>query len=165
MIISTRHPTHRINRATKDNTRSFREGSAIYIANHFHYNLLVCGIIRGMYKLIILIEPPLDPSTFDESWPQFLHQAERMPGLQREASVRVTRQLFGYHQVHMIHELFFETQADLQAAMASPQGQASGQILQRITDGRMTLLFAEHREDVIENLRKYQAPDDDTDPR
>lgn len=117
-----------------------------------------------MYKLIILIEPPLDPTTFDESWPEFLHQAERMPGLQREATVRVTREIFGNYPVHMIHELFFETQADLQAAMASPQGQAGGQILQRITDGRMTLLFAEHREDDIENLRKYQVPQDDADP-
>jgi uncharacterized protein (TIGR02118 family) len=118
-----------------------------------------------MYKLTILIEPPLDPTTFDESWPEFLHQAERMPGLQREATVRVTRQLFGDYPVHMIHELFFETQADLQAAMGSPQGQASGQILQRITGGRMTLLFAEHREDDIENLRKYQVPQDDANPR
>lgn len=118
-----------------------------------------------MYKLIILIEPPLDSLTFEESWPEFLHQAERMPGLQREATVRVTRALFGNHLVHMIHELFFETQADLQAAMASPQGQASGQILQRITDGRMTLLMAEHRQDDIENLRKYQAAENDADPR
>lgn len=117
-----------------------------------------------MYKLIILIEPPLDPAKFDQSWPEFLHHAERMPGLQREATVRVTRELFGNHPVHMIHELFFDTQAELQAAMSSPEGQASGQVLQRITNGHMTLLFGEHREDDIENLRKYQVAESDANP-
>jgi uncharacterized protein (TIGR02118 family) len=109
-----------------------------------------------MYKLIILIEPPANPVAFDEAWPSFLHQAEKMPGLLREATVRVSNTLFGKHQIHMIHELFFETQADLQTAMASPLGQISGHELQKITGGRMTLLAAEHREDDIENIRKYQ---------
>jgi uncharacterized protein (TIGR02118 family) len=117
-----------------------------------------------MYKLIILIEPPADSSSFDDSWPEFLNQAEQMPGLVREATVRVTHTLFGASQIHMIHELFFETQADLQAAMASPEGQASGQILQRITAGNMTLLVAEHREDDLENIKRYRIQDTHADP-
>ena len=117
-----------------------------------------------MHKLIILIEPPIDPVLFDESWPSFLHQAEKMPGLVREATIRVTKVLFGDRQYHMIHELFFESHENLQTAMVSPQGQVSGQILQKITNGRMSLLIAEHREDNIENIRKYQHPKSDNDP-
>jgi Cys-tRNA(Pro) deacylase len=110
-----------------------------------------------MYKLIILIEPPADPMGFDEAWPGFLRHAEKMPGLVREATIQVTNTLFGNRKIHMIHELFFETQEALQAAMVSPQGQTSGIILQRLTGGHMTLLVAEHREDELENIRKYQV--------
>lgn len=109
-----------------------------------------------MYKLIILIEPPNDPSVFDETWPLFLREAERMPGLVREATVRVDHTLFGSLQVSMIHELFFDTLAELQMAMNSTFGQISGNVLQRITEGRMSLLVAEHREDDMANIRKYQ---------
>ena len=112
-----------------------------------------------MHKLIILIESPEDSLIFDKSWPSFLHQAEKMPGLIRETSARIEHTFFGSQQIYMIHELFFENQTALQSAMASPQGQISGHILQRITDGKMTLIAAEHKEDEIENLRKYQLVD------
>jgi len=42
-------------------------------------------------------------------------------------------------------------------AMASPQGQAAGSVLQQLTAGRMTLLVAEHREDSLENIRKQSS--------
>lgn len=108
-----------------------------------------------MHKLIILIDPPEDIQTFEEGWPLFLHQAERMPGLKREAGIQVISTLFGDYQVYKIHELYFEDKRSLQEAMISPSGQASGQILQRITGGKMSLLIADHREDQIENLHKY----------
>ena len=47
-----------------------------------------------MHKLVILIESTADPA-FDQNWPQFLHHAERIPGLKREATSRVTQVLFG----------------------------------------------------------------------
>lgn len=110
----------------------------------------------AMHKLLILIPPSVEGPALDAGWPEFLHHAERMPGLIREASVRVTSQLFGDHPVSMVHELFFEDQPALQEAMRSPEGLAAGQVLQQITQGRMTLLLAEHREDDIENLRQYR---------
>ena len=114
-----------------------------------------------MYKLIILIGPIADTSPFGETWPEFLHLAESMPSLVREATVRVDNVLYGDQQINMIHEFFFNTQGDLRKALTSKQGQAAGKILQKITDGRMTLLIAEHKEDDIANLRKYRRGNTD----
>lgn len=109
-----------------------------------------------MYKLIILIEDQDDWERFDAAWPQFLHEAERMPGLQREVTSRVGTVLFGNAPYVLIHELYFDSQQAAQQAMASEPGSRAGHILQQITKGRMTLLFADHREDDIENIRRYQ---------
>ena len=117
-----------------------------------------------MHKLIILIPPPEDMLLFEDSWPMFLKQAERMPGLIKEATIRIENTFYGDFEISMMHELHFESLEALQTAMASPVGQAAGQILQKITLGNMTLLAADHREDDIENIRKYQKNEDaDTD--
>ncbi len=112
-----------------------------------------------MYKLMILIPPNIEDPVLDTGWPDFLHAAESMPGLLREATVRVSASLYGTQEVALVHELFFETLADLQIAMASPAGVSAGQIIQQLTEGQMTLLIAEHREDDIENLRQYRQDD------
>lgn len=117
-----------------------------------------------MHKLMILISPEAEGPHLDEGWPQFLHKAERMPGLLREATVRVQAHLFGAYPLGMLHELFFKDQAALESAMRSPDGLAAGQILQQITGGQFTLLIAEHREDTIENLRQYTKPEDPPTP-
>ena len=109
-----------------------------------------------MHKLIILIGPIADTLEFSEGWPEFLHHAEEMPGLLREATVRVQASLYGEQDIRMIHELFFESQDALENALAAPPGRLAGYILQKLTDGQMTLLAAEHKEDDIENLRKYK---------
>jgi len=112
-----------------------------------------------MHKLIILVTPEAEGPIFDKQWPQFLHLAESMPGLLREATIRVQHMLYGDYPVSMLHELYFESQDALYKALASPQGQAAGQIIQQITDGYVTLMVAEHKEDDIENLRKYRQPE------
>ena len=112
-----------------------------------------------MYKLMIIIPADIEDPMLNERWPDFLHAAESMPGLLREASVRVVTSLFGDQEINMVHELFFETLTDLQEAMQSPEGLAAGQIIQELTRGQMTLLVGEHREDDIENLRNYQQND------
>lgn len=109
-----------------------------------------------MHKLLILILPTGDPG-FDDLWPGFLHAAERIPGLRREATSRVSQLLFGDLRCQMIHELFFDTLADLENGLDSPEGQHAGLLLQQITGGRMVLLLAEHTEDDIEHLRQFQG--------
>jgi uncharacterized protein (TIGR02118 family) len=109
-----------------------------------------------MHKLVILVELPQDSSTFEETWPQFLHLSERMPGLLREATCHVEYVLFGDYQPALLHELYFESVEAIQQAMGSPEGQAAGEILQRMSGGRLSLFIADHKEDDLENIRKFQ---------
>jgi hypothetical protein len=108
-----------------------------------------------MYKLVILIEAPVNWEALEKAWPDFLHHAERMPGLVREASCRVVLPLSGQHYIQ-VHELFFETLAEAEEAMASPEGRATGRLLQQVTGGKLTLFIAEHKEDSITAIRRYQ---------
>jgi uncharacterized protein (TIGR02118 family) len=109
-----------------------------------------------MHKLVIWIEEPDDWATFDETWPQFLHHAESMPGLCREVTCRVDSVLYGRGDIALIHELYFDSMQALQEAMTSPSGSAAGKVLQSMTGGRMTLFYADHKEDDMENIRKYK---------
>jgi uncharacterized protein (TIGR02118 family) len=109
-----------------------------------------------MIKLVILIDPIQEQQQFEQSWPAFLRLAEEMPGLRRETTSWVGGNIYGETHPAMIHELYFDSQVDLQAAMESPQGQAAGRMLQRLTGGKMSLFFAHHQEDNLENIRAHQ---------
>lgn len=120
-----------------------------------------------MHKLVILIESLPDQSAFDESWPQFLHAAEDMPGLMSESTSRVDVFLFGSYAVSMMHELYFDTAEQARAAMASPQGRLAGRLLQAMTGGKVTLFLADHKQDNLENIRKHVTaglPEDTANP-
>lgn len=117
-----------------------------------------------MYKLVILIEPLEDASAFESGWPDFLHHSERMPGLRREATSRVDALIFGQIPVSFMHELFFDSQAAAQQAMSSLHGRQAGKVLQQITQGKMTLFFADHKEDELANIQRYQKPEEEGNP-
>lgn len=108
-----------------------------------------------MHKLIILVESTSTPG-FHDYWPRFLHAAESIPGLRREATSRVSSVLYGDVQYALIHELYFDTLPALQSGLASPSGKEAGGLLQEMTSGRVKLLIADHSEDNIENIRKYR---------
>jgi uncharacterized protein (TIGR02118 family) len=110
-----------------------------------------------MYKLVILIQSSANEKTLNDLWPKFLQQAEQMPGLLKETTSRIDNVLYGGCDCSLIHELYFNSMKTLQMAMSSPQGQAAGEILQKITEGNMTLLLADHREDNLFNIRKHQS--------
>jgi uncharacterized protein (TIGR02118 family) len=110
-----------------------------------------------MHKLVILFDAPEDWQAFDDAWPQFLHHVEEMPGLRREAFCRVESFLFGACRIVQMHELFFDTLEEAQQAMASPQGQAAGRLLQTMTAGRMTFFIADHKEDDLSRIRQYKV--------
>ncbi|UYN90608.1 MAG: EthD family reductase [Anaerolineales bacterium] len=108
-----------------------------------------------MYKLVILVEPQDDAAHFDSRWPLFLAEAEKMPGLRREVTSRVDRVLHGSYPVHLVHELFFDSLSAVADAMGSPQGQKAGQVLQDISGGKVTLLFADHLQDDLAHFRRH----------
>lgn len=118
-----------------------------------------------MYKLVILVEPQDDAAQFDARWPRFLAEVERMPGLRREVTSRVDRMLHGSYPVQLIHELYFDSLAAVAEAMGSLQGEKAGQVLQEISGGKVTLLFADHLQDDLAHIRSYQpAADEDAPP-
>jgi hypothetical protein len=110
-----------------------------------------------MHKLVILIEQVAERTAFDEAWPEFLHQAEQMPGLLREATSQVEAMLYGERGYMLMHELFFATRQAAEQAMASAPGREAGRLLQAMTGGRLALFFADHKEDELENIRKHSA--------
>ena len=116
-----------------------------------------------MHKLVILIFSTRNPQ-FDTRWPEFLHAAERIPGLRREATSHVNRLLFGELRCEMIHELFFDSFTDLESGLNSPEGYQAGQTLQSITGGRMVLLLADHSEDDLEHIHQYKVEPPAGDP-
>jgi len=113
-------------------------------------------IIRDfMYKLVILVEPQDHSAEFDRRWPEFLAAAERLPGLRREVTSHVDRVLSGAMSAHMIHELYFDSLKAAGAAMASPEGQAAGTLLQEISGGKVTLMLGDHAQDDLAHIRKH----------
>ncbi len=114
-----------------------------------------------MHKLVIMVEELLDESQFDEMWPEFLHVSERMPGLIMEATCHVESTLYGDYRPTFVHELYFNSIEDIRNAMSSQEGRTAGELLQRMTGGRMSLIIADHKEDKIENIRRYQRSDND----
>ena len=117
-----------------------------------------------MYKLVILIKS-VGPG-FNENWPQFLHLAEAMPGLRREATSTVQSTLYGEGGYSLIHELFFDNYAALERGLGSTVAQQAGRLLQTMTGGRVTLLVADHNEDDLSNFHPSPAeePHDNTPP-
>ena len=111
-----------------------------------------------MHKLIILI-PGSDGLPAD--WHVFLRQAELLPGLRREATSHVLHHLYGDADYSIIHELFFDDLPSLEKALGSDLGTRAAQTLHKITSGRVSLLVADHKEDELENIRKFTAPGGD----
>lgn len=111
---------------------------------------------RSVYKLVILIEPQDHTVEFDQRWPEFLAKVERMPGLRREVTGRVDRVLSGEMNAHMIHELYFDSLKAAGEAMASPEGQSAGALLQEISGGKVTLLLADHTQDDLAHIHRHQ---------
>ncbi|MFH1908994.1 MAG: EthD family reductase [Chloroflexota bacterium] len=120
-----------------------------------------------MHKLIILFESPENgravtyhnEQAFQLGWQKFLGLAEKMPGLRRETVSRVAQRLFGKPEggIALIHELLFDSKEALEAAMASPEGQAAGAFLQSFTGGKVVLLIAEHLEAGEKDFVKRQT--------
>ena len=101
-----------------------------------------------MYKLTILFRHPPDLAKFEETWPDFVHFAESMPGV---LLVEVSSNLAspeGHAEFYKIHEFYFADRAAMDKAMMSEKGVRAGGVLQVLAPGNYILLFAEAQEDL-----------------
>jgi len=115
-----------------------------------------------MYKLLILFLPPFAWATFEQGWQKFLGMAEQMPGLRKEVVSDIDELVFGPSSMNYkkIHELYFDSREELEAALTSEAGQKAGQWLQSFTQGRFLLMIAKHMEATPEQFKKKENKGD-----
>ena len=101
-----------------------------------------------MHKLMVIFHPSRNTTELEQQWSDtFVAKAEQMPGLRRVAVSRVQERLVERFPIQLIHELFFEDEAALRNALASPAGQAAGEALMQFAAQDVTLVMAEHLEE------------------
>ena len=102
-----------------------------------------------MYKLIALFTQPADTGVFETRWShEFVPLAEKMPGLRRATDGRIEGGPAGPSPYYLVHEFYFDDKDALVAAMTSPEGKSSARCLMEFAPKDVTLVFAEHLEDV-----------------
>ena len=110
-----------------------------------------------MYKLLIIfLQSFTAPETFVMGWQKFLGLAEQMPGLRKEVISDSEEVVFGPRNLSYkkIHELYFDSRDDLDAALASEAGQKAGQWLHSFTQGQFVLTIARHMEATPDEFKK-----------
>jgi len=109
-----------------------------------------------MYKLVILFLSPFPWASFEPGWQKFLGLAEQMPGLRKEMVGDVDELVFGPPNMNYkkIHELYFDSREDLEAALKSEEGQKAGQWLHSFTQGRFILMVAKHMQATPDEFKK-----------
>jgi uncharacterized protein (TIGR02118 family) len=98
-----------------------------------------------MVKLVVAYGPPEDPAAFDEHYAS-THRplAEKIPSLRRFEAGKVLGTPDGSPApFYFIAELWFDDVDQLQAAMASSEGQAAGGDVANFATGGATLMIAE----------------------
>ena len=99
-----------------------------------------------MPKLIVLYPPPTDVATFEHRYssehaPMVL---EKVPGLNKFLAAKVLGTPAGAAPYQRVAELYFDSIESLQAAMASPGGQATvAHAMEISTGGPPVVLIAE----------------------
>ena len=101
-----------------------------------------------MARIVALYKTPKDPAAFDRYYfSTHIPLAKTIPGLTKyevsDGGVHSPGGPSGYHLVAILH---FDSVADIQAAFASPEGQATAADLGNFADGGVELLLFETRE-------------------
>lgn len=101
-----------------------------------------------MAKLLVLYKTPADPTAFDEHYfKRHVPLAKTIPGVQRyEVSAGPVGTPGGASPYHLAAILTFDSMAAIQAAFASPQGQATAGDLANFAQAGAELLMFETKE-------------------
>lgn len=97
-----------------------------------------------MVKLVALYKRPANPEAFDRHYRE-VHAplAARMPGLRRMEVARVIGSPMGESPYYLMAELYFDSLADLEAALSSPEGRAAGKDLMGFARDLVSLHIAQ----------------------
>ena len=99
-----------------------------------------------MAKLIVLYPPPADVTTFERRY-RLEHApmvVQKVPGLRKFLAAQVLGTPAGAAPYQRVAELYFDSMESLQAAMASPGGQATvAHAVEISTGGPPVVLIAE----------------------
>ena len=101
-----------------------------------------------MAKLVVLYNPPQDSSAFDSYYvPKHIPLVRKLPGLRKiEISSGPVTTPAGPAPYHLVAMLTFDSLADLQASVASAQGQETVGDLANFASGGANILIFEHEE-------------------
>jgi uncharacterized protein (TIGR02118 family) len=94
-----------------------------------------------MAQILVLYNPPANPAAFDKYYREtHIPLAKRIPGLRSYNISTAPPKLLAGNPVHLVAELTFDTMADVDAAFASPEGQATAGDLANFAQAGVTLL-------------------------
>lgn len=97
-----------------------------------------------MAQIIAIYAPPADPAAFDKYyWETHIPLAKQIPRLRSCVVTTSTPKVLAGNPVHLMAQLTFDSMADLEAALASPEGQATAADLVNFAQAGVTLLIVE----------------------
>jgi|ERR1039457_2461342 uncharacterized protein (TIGR02118 family) len=95
-----------------------------------------------MVQLLVLYSTPADAVAFDRYYREtHIPIAKRIPGLRSYSISNGAVQALAGTAPHLVAVLDFDSMADLNAALASPEGQAAAADLPNFASGGATLLI------------------------
>ena len=95
-----------------------------------------------MAQVLVLYNTPTDSAAFNCYYEQtHIPLANKIPGLRSYVISSGPVQAPGGNAPHLVAVLTFDSMADLNAALASPEGQAAAADLSNFASGGATLLF------------------------
>ena len=101
-----------------------------------------------MAKLIAIYKTPKNPAAFDAYYfARHVPLAKTIPGLRKyDVNSGPVGSAAGPSGVHLIASLYFDSLADIEAGLASAQGQAAAGDIGNFADGGVDLYFYDTRE-------------------
>ena len=96
-------------------------------------------------SVLVLYNPPADPKAFNDYYfSTHTPLVKKLPGLRRiSVSEGAVNAMTPGGKYHLVAELIFDSMADLQAAMGSPEGQATAADVANFADAGATILVYE----------------------
>ena len=101
-----------------------------------------------MASLVVIYKTPKNPAAFDDYYfSKHVPLAKHLPKMQRyETSKGAVHAPAGASGVHLVATLTFASLADIQAAFASPEGQAAAADVATFADGGVDMIFFDTQE-------------------